>query len=488
MTNNSTQLHGIIKTTSLTSWNGILRLVFASLMALMLIPAIPLFILERKQPMVKYRTWTINIVACISATLCMLFGGLEAMDSWVSHETVYYLNFWSNILYTIVVCGFLPTYLRHYFLLRLPVLQQEMLNNQLRFDPAQHTQFSKDLIRTKFFSSEKGAWTIFAINGIPCMFMTIYFALKSGFITELEEPQSPISMYMGIMPLVQIIVSEAFLLWYGPRSPKDNYQIMTQFYVITGLSLANVAVSLVTTLWTNEVLLRIGDAVVSILTFLPISIDIILPLQFLITSHKYVTLSTNLHKRSFGDHLSSPMSLSKERYIGQEMIRTAQVTSGKGSTSYGSPLKPGAFKISTASSSLQQILEDPVIYPVFCLFLSREFSMESLLFIEAIKKFKIHINNNPSISLIKSLYKRIIYEFIQSNAVNEVNLPKRIILRIDASLESVLNGAIAIRNAANIFDEASEHIMEMLALNHLRKFLSSTLYKESCCSSRLYRS
>ncbi|KAK6099775.1 hypothetical protein MT418_001160 [Batrachochytrium dendrobatidis] len=268
---------------------GIIRLTVAAIVSLMVIPAIPIFVYERLQPMIKYRSWTINIFACVSVMICHFTTGFQLVGIWVAYDMFYYANLINNIFYTAIVCVFLPTYLRHYFLLRLSALQKRLLTNQDMLDPAKYQTFKRDITLTKFFSSEMGAVTFFAINFIVSVTFTIYCAMISNVDMIILDLPTPLSKYIGIMPVVQIFISQGFLLWYGPRSPKDNYNIMNQFYIITGTTLMNVIAGAIKGVSSNRAIFLASDKAQIIISLVPVFVNIAIPLQFIVTKRRYTT-------------------------------------------------------------------------------------------------------------------------------------------------------------------------------------------------------
>ncbi|EGF83946.1 expressed protein, partial [Batrachochytrium dendrobatidis JAM81] len=93
----------------------------------------------------------------------------------VCDRVAYILTVYINSTVTITVCSYGPIYLRHYYLLRLPVLQTQLFNYETMVDPEKYKKLSRSLVRTKFLSSEAGAWMFFAINFIPLMGIGIYY-------------------------------------------------------------------------------------------------------------------------------------------------------------------------------------------------------------------------------------------------------------------------------------------------------------------------
>ncbi|EGF83947.1 hypothetical protein BATDEDRAFT_34005 [Batrachochytrium dendrobatidis JAM81] len=451
---NDTDLNALARQLTQVGSLGLLKLVISSFHIVLIIICIPLFIRERKQPMIKHRSWTINILGCVTTTT-----------------------------YITPLCCFLPTYLRHYFLLQLPVLQTKLLDYDTMVDPEKYKIHSRALIQTKFLSSELGAWTFFLINSIPCFIILLYFLSITNLdkmALGLPNPTDASTTYIG---LAQLVVSGVFLLSYGPRSPKDNFQIMTQFYIVTALAIGVVLTSLIGIVSGNSNVIKICHIFSAVLVFLTVSVDLIIPLQFLLTNKRYklspIRLSTGaLKKRSVkkpGHSMRVQVNLSQENALSNG------ISSGEGATSEGSRSVKSQSSCAgkVANFSVPKILADPILYDAFCVYLAREFSMESLLFIEAVRWYKKQITASPTRDNIIALSEKIHNEFIAPNSVNEVNLPKKDVMRLDRELQSILEGESSLASTLAVYDQAAAHIEQMLTLNHLRKFVASSIFREA---------
>ncbi|KAJ8324189.1 Regulator of G-protein signaling 7 [Batrachochytrium dendrobatidis] len=485
MEHNGTTLTESARQFLATPTSAVVSTTAGTIMSILLIPAIPIFIHERSQPMIKYRSWTINIVACISITMCVVLDTFRHV-AYISYEAFPYVQLVENLLYIITACCFLPIYLRHYFLLRLPILQQNLLSHKTMLDPIKYRELSKALVKTKFLSSEKGAWMFYLVNVVPCLAMTFYFFTISDKDMEILNMPTPISLYIGIMLVIQIVLSAGFIFWYGPWSPKDNFQIMIQFYFITGTTLANVLVGLIKLLFPNPSVAKICLNLQTVCACLAVCINIVMPLQFIVNKRNHMIKlyhsSDQLSIRSKSSLLLTPSE--KISSINSQKISQC-LTDGRdltlvniGKSTPTTPTPHIHFK-----SNLQKILADPAVYTAFCTFLSREFSLESLLFIEAVKNFKIQVKDTLNIEMVEMFSNQIQDNFIQPDSVNEVNLPKKIINQINSTLQDILKGEISIERAITIYDHAADHIDQMLTVNHLRKFQASDLYRGTAVST-----
>ncbi|KAH9277200.1 hypothetical protein BASA83_000062 [Batrachochytrium salamandrivorans] len=134
--------------------HGGLKMFMAVFLSIMIIICAPLFVRERRHPMVKHRSWTVNLLACIGATLSILTDGCLSMDNWVKFDKLPVVFYFRAVGVIMAVCAFIPTYVRHYFLLQRPILQTKLLDYETMVDPDKYKALSRRLIRIKFLSSE----------------------------------------------------------------------------------------------------------------------------------------------------------------------------------------------------------------------------------------------------------------------------------------------------------------------------------------------
>ncbi|KAH6602723.1 hypothetical protein BASA61_000812 [Batrachochytrium salamandrivorans] len=432
---------------------GPLRLFFAVIQAVMIVVCTPLFIIERQQPMVKYRSWTINILACIAATVRMFTEAWMCMDGWVIKSMVPTALFIRTICYMLPVCCFLPTYLRHYYLLRLPVIQTELLNQNRYTQDGNHRRLCPLLQRTKFMSSEIGSWVFLAINLIPSLILTVHALL----LTDMSD------------------------LWLGLPNPTQRFLAILSTVQLT-VAQANAGVSAIELFSSNSLIKFVCRELGIILTFLAIVVNLAIPLQFLVTKKRYRTdwsnsTFTTLNKRE--KRVVSSKSMQQISYPDISSSVVTNINASMGQVRSGNMSSPVSPSTCLVNYSIQRIMADAELRVAFCQFLSREFSIESLLFIETVKMYKAQISQAPTKENISALSEMIHEEFIAPNSVNEIILPKKIVTKINGELYVVIECSLNIEQAISIYDDAAEYIEQMLVLNHMPKFLASSIFRSA---------
>ncbi|KAK6099777.1 hypothetical protein MT418_001162 [Batrachochytrium dendrobatidis] len=476
---NATLLNMAVRSMGRTNEYGPLKVFFAIAQTLLIVVCSPIIIHERDQPMVKYRSWTINLAACLAITIRSIIDACTSMDGWVDYETLPFTFWLKNICLTITVCSYGPIYLRHYYLLRLPVLQTQLFNYETMVDPEKYKKLSRSLVRTKFLSSEAGAWMFFAINFIPLMGIGIYYLLNANFDEMAIGIPNPADLYMVKMCVSVIFISSLFVIWYGAGAPKENFHIMKQFYVVTVSSLITATVLLIGVtsgdLHTN----RLCFAIAFVMTFLTLSVDILMPLQYLVTNQRYNTVVLSSSKKSKA-HKRKYMGIHAHKMAGSNGVILSSETNVNDYSSTGSD---SSSKINSQTSkksgtyTIPKIIDSPPLRDAFCQYLAREFSLENLLFLETVRLYKEKVRQVPTIANVKQISDKIMTEFIAPNSVNEVNLPKKDVNKLTAALHTALGNELNVELALTVFDDAARHIEEMLALNHLRKFQASPLFE-----------
>ncbi|KAJ1343310.1 hypothetical protein BSLG_002336 [Batrachochytrium salamandrivorans] len=378
------------------------------------------------------------------------------------------------------VCAFIPTYVRHYFLLQRPILQTKLLDYETMVDPDKYKALSRRLIRIKFLSSETFALGFYLINCGACLIPFIYYFTITDFSLMALNLTNPADSYLVNISLIQVSISLVFLLSYGPRSPRDNFQIMNQFYMITALTMLN-CVTTVTGLVSESTRINyICFTISSVFSFLAVMIDLAIPLQFLIKrNHRYKvdkTHSTSTKSCTCKLSTSNPIRLFRLNSMEDSRKESSiyPVSSGITLESNTPPIR-----LMSVQKSISKIMADPVLHAEFCKYLAREFALENLLFIESVKRYKECLRKSPTNATMEPLADKIMSEFILPNSVNEVNLSKKTVVELNIHLNTTLLGLLDIEKALTIFDEAAEQIEHMLVSNHLRRFQASQAFQNA---------
>ncbi|KAJ8331290.1 hypothetical protein O5D80_000224 [Batrachochytrium dendrobatidis] len=484
---NATTIYQMAKELTHTRSNGTLKLTLSSIEIVMVIICIPLFLRERNQPMIKYRSWTINILACMSATICNIADACMSMDQWVPYDYFPLIIYIRTITYIIPMCCFMPTYLRHYFLLQLPILQTKLLDYETVVSPEKYRELSKALKRTRLLSNERAAWIFFAIIFSVTMCIGLWVLHKANFDSIALSLTNDVDTFISFMSLFHVIVASVFLLSYGPRSPKENFQIMNQFYTVTALTTASLLFSVSLVFNLNPTASYVCHTLGTVLPAAAVIVDLAIPLQFLITNKRYkLELTRNSRSKSslwLKQASNSTRSADSSQVDTIERVSTYSYNNDSPATSPTAMIPHTAIKQrKNMSYTIARIIADPTLHDAFCKYLAMEFSMESLLFIEAVKIYKEKVKESPITETVMKLSIKIAAEFIIPNSVNEVNLPKKIVLKLNTELAAALEGEFDMKKASAVYDDAAEHIEQMLALNHLRKFQTTSLFKNATAS------
>jgi len=154
-------------------------------------------------------------------------------------------------------------------------------------------------------------------------------------------------------------------------------------------------------------------------------------------------------------------------------------------------------------STLQELLRHHMGVTAFKEFLSREFSVENLLFVEVVSDYQIRsaeMRHHPSPVWRKtqtSIAKVIYEKYVKPNAPYQVNLPGRLLNRIQMVLDTVkmadsipeprrsliLHDAESV-NLDTVFDEAQKDVFALMESDSFRRFLISDICREMLLSAR----
>ena len=142
-------------------------------------------------------------------------------------------------------------------------------------------------------------------------------------------------------------------------------------------------------------------------------------------------------------------------------------------------LSAAAGHINTTKSTkdnidLKHILADESLRKEFLQFLSKEFALESLAFIEAVVQYRKSFDTTTlDMNQVTASANQIFRDFLNPSAVNEVNVPVKVVKEVRAAVKSLANGTLSVTDAEHMFDAPANEISVMLSTNYLVKFKKS---------------
>ncbi|KAK6099820.1 hypothetical protein MT418_001200 [Batrachochytrium dendrobatidis] len=305
---------------------------------------------------------------------------------------------------------------------------------------------------------------------------------------------APIIVYSLSLNILQTFGSGAFLLWYGLGYPDDHSHTIAQFYTRTILAFTSSFVTFAGFMTNEKKMIDISIIISTLLLFWTVLVDLVVPLRLMIFSkHHRVVDIQHRSIESQQEHGVSGPTLLEDHIIRQH--QDCLIESSHHRESSASTLNPTMDLVANSQLSIAHILNSMTLYDAFGLYLSREFSLENLLFLKTVELYKLRVSTNPAHVSLTLLTQPIHNEFVCPNSINQVNLPKSIVSRIECKLRALKDEealeAIRKTNAVNpmaiqmkseiielassIFDEAAEHIEHML-IHHLRRFKSSEFF------------
>ena len=131
------------------------------------------------------------------------------------------------------------------------------------------------------------------------------------------------------------------------------------------------------------------------------------------------------------------------------------------SSIWKSDRSPNANEIQYWSSSLQNLLKDPIGVQHFYTFLQSEFSQENLDFLFAVNK----LNESTTQKEYNKALKQIYSEFIVSGAPSEIN--------IISSIKKNIAKEISLGSSSTSLHEAKAHIYRLLENDPYKRFCKS---------------
>ncbi|CAF1576147.1 unnamed protein product, partial [Didymodactylos carnosus] len=116
--------------------------------------------------------------------------------------------------------------------------------------------------------------------------------------------------------------------------------------------------------------------------------------------------------------------------------------------------------------SIMELLKDPVGRDHFWKFLDKEYSSENLRFYEACIQLRFHIPQKDVANKVKEIYN----EFLSPGAYYSINIDQRIMNITKKNINNYPN--------RYTYDEAQEHIFNLMTRDTYNRFLRSELYRE----------
>ncbi|KAI8925021.1 hypothetical protein BC831DRAFT_462965 [Entophlyctis helioformis] len=482
---------------------GTIKLTFVCINALVLACLVPLFVYHREQPMIKYRSWTLGIVGVVVMLVKNTLNMARSFDHFMTYEQVRITIVIEYLAVACVIPMYISLYLRNYFLLQLPVVQAQLLDQSSMVDPEKYKAISKRLTRMRVLSSEFGAWLFYVPHAIVLMIIIVMLSLKTDFDAILLEKPNLLDLARSILYVSEFTISTIWLLYYLPRAPRDNFFIRHQLYIYQWSANIVILEQFSAQLVKTKPGVAVFDEIfISASAVFNTCVSIGLPLCFIycggfryrlkISVGSITRLSTVKSSGSQQSSLNGADGLTPLRSNEQSVPQRGMTTSASGSELSGQAGGvvgvPGLHRSPTANSgfarktpmamALDVVLRDEKLKAAFAKYLAREFAMESLLFIEAVHHYKIaQASGAHGQQEIVDMCNKIVEEFIDPNAMNEINLPKIVRDKTLREIEAVSDGTAEDHRARHVFDDATGHIEAMLAINHIRKFQASPLYK-----------
>ncbi|CAF1067403.1 unnamed protein product [Rotaria magnacalcarata] len=118
------------------------------------------------------------------------------------------------------------------------------------------------------------------------------------------------------------------------------------------------------------------------------------------------------------------------------------------------------------SFSINELLKDPIGRDLFWKFLDKEYSSENLRFYEASIQLRFHTSQKDVLNRVKEIYN----EFLSPGAYYSINIDQRVMNLTKNNMNNYPN--------RYTFDEAQDHIFNLMNRDTYARFLRSETYKE----------
>ncbi|KAJ3348228.1 hypothetical protein HDU91_006605 [Kappamyces sp. JEL0680] len=407
---------------------------------------LPFLIYYRKLAPIYLRSWTIKLAGSMFVLAALLLQSVQVSFSFLP-STQFYLLFSYAMLWTLSVASLLPVLIRHYFLLQAAMIQTRMMEGDVAIERSL-------LQRTKRWTSEKSAWLVyFAWSFVPVVSLVVVFALTS-------QNLDTISFFVAFNAQLFVIalVTISFAFWYLARSPADNFGIKYQFMSSVGLVfLSTIFIGIVLIVKDQSKFALVTTVIVPTAVMLT---DLVWPLVVC-----YRITRDNANRQSIivlSSISSKTQSMSPVEHLDDYVLSSVleenktpmRIPQRKTST----VIRDMVYSAPQEDSEIDKILADPTLTLLFAMFLAREYSLENLLFLQAVSKLFM-IPPEQSVQYITSR-SILINEFIVQGSANQVNLPGQLVTTIVTEDPTSREG----------MSQADRHIRSLLKANCLSRF------------------
>ncbi|KAI8925020.1 hypothetical protein BC831DRAFT_462963 [Entophlyctis helioformis] len=465
---------------------GPLKLSFAIAQVAVLLVCAPIIIAHRDHPVIKFRSWSVNITMVVLLCISSFAISIPSFDYAVpyNHARMWYMA--QSIASCCILPGFIATYLRHYFLLHLPVVQAQLLDHQTMVDPDKYKSLSMQLTRIRLLSSERGAWLFYLPHAAIVASLAIWLSLATDIDAAFLGKQNLLDTGKSGIYVLEVLIATVGLFYYLPKAPKDNLYIKHQLYTLQLLTDATVLQAAAALVFKGDAAVLTNQILTASISLCLTIVDLVVPVLLLYFGHSYeINLTKSKSQAGAGWSVSSKGEADGSTASNGSInsLSSPALSTKSGVLMNPDPKTPklGGGSGGGGNLTIPRILDDETLKAAFAKYLAREFSMESLLFIEAVRHYRSLLQKNAKFTAkdVSDMCAKIVQEFMEPNSINEVNLPKIVTDKTLREIEAVSEGISELHAARHLFDHAADHIANMLAVNHIRKFQASQIYKEA---------
>ena len=436
---------------------------YASIVAVdvvLLVIGTTLFYINRHQPMIKFRSWAVNLTICFMLCSFEFVNALAEFEGVLTYDNAFIAFGMRDFFIFICVAGCPSVIFRHFCLIKLPVIQKEFQDNRDTYTVEDKVKLNRKLRIVKFFSTELGSWVMM----VPlALFNALIFTISMAYTDKddyLLTLRTPLRVALFATLSTEFVLAILLFWWCAVKGGNDNFYVKQQFGLMLLSSICAYFFGAMKSFTKNNVVSNAFTLVYHVFLMITIAVDVLIPLYFIYFKFRYKTRFAF----NFNGYSAAPMM--RKSHANDSMIeRNKSTATFEKANNSG----PSISRKNTNRTNLQTVLNDPKLKEAFCKYLVQEFSLESLLFIEAVERFKKQFDAQKEQSVVVEIEK-IMNEFMKPSSINEVNLPRQISKTIQSEIDH-MRETKNFDKGSEVFDVALHHISEMLTINHVRKFI-----------------
>ncbi|KAI8923726.1 hypothetical protein BC831DRAFT_23900 [Entophlyctis helioformis] len=441
---------------------------------------VPLFVARRRHPVIKFRTWSLDLYV---VTLLVLYKSVDtSLAFWQASDKRHLRTALTmdNLLSFLIFPVYHAIFIRHYILLQIETIRHKMVVKPVAPESRRHDRRKRRLAWYRMFDSHAAAWAMYSVHAILLAALCLWYGSSMNVDDELMGRPTPFSGIRATILLIEPASATIFLFWnLSSKAIDDHYGIKNQFFILIGLTNAIVFTATCATVFPeSKATVMANDWASAVLPLMIILVHLLWPLHrsmsWKVASRSQSSDSGSGKSRqqqqrqqrqqqSIDVPSPSPSASSLDRDLSQDHVVVdymsekpayeddsddqSDATSMSASSmvsSMGTDITGMVYTGQCGSAAaagirgkrigrmeyLDYILSQPALRFAFAHFVQRDLCSNELLFVMAIQRFKAAAAKSErerageADNKVQAMANEIAFDFCRPGAPNDVGLPR----------------------------------------------------------------